>query len=100
MELTRLRLSTAGMSFHLQNSETIQVNENLGEFVSEKGIELYSLKEIVKQYVEETKEEETPDWYLHRRRYFEFWCGEEIAKINVFEYTNTPLDYFRRGFFA
>ena len=54
-----VEIEHGGYVFPSSNSETILVNENLGEFVSEKGIELYSLKKIVKKYVEETKEENT-----------------------------------------
>lgn len=53
-----------GYVFPSSNSETIVVNENLGEYISEKDIELYSLKEMVKKYVEEAKEGEVPDLLL------------------------------------
>lgn len=59
-----IEIEHGGYVFPSSNSETIVVNENLGEYVSNKDIELYSLKEIVKKYVEETKEENTPDLLL------------------------------------
>lgn len=50
-----------GYIFPSSNTETITVNENLGKYVSDKAIELYSLKELVQSYV---GEKEDPDLLL------------------------------------
>lgn len=49
----------AGYVFPSTDSVTLTVNENLGEYVSGEAIELYSLREIVKEYVEQ--EQDIPD---------------------------------------
>ncbi|WP_105209572.1 hypothetical protein [Streptococcus suis] len=49
----------AGYVFPSTDSAILTVNENLGEYVSGKAIELYGLKGIVKEYVEQ--EQDIPD---------------------------------------
>ncbi|MGS4786607.1 hypothetical protein ACVC7T_03620 [Streptococcus sp. P25B114] len=49
----------AGYVFPSTDSVTLTVNENLGEFVSGEAIELYGLRKIVKEYVEQ--EQDIPD---------------------------------------
>ncbi|HFH9947216.1 TPA: hypothetical protein ACGOPE_001694 [Streptococcus suis] len=54
-----VEIEHAGYVFPSTNSVTLTVNENLGEFVSGEAIELYGLKNIVKEYVEQ--EQDIPD---------------------------------------
>lgn len=54
-----VEIEHAGYVFPSTNSVTLTVNENLGEFVSDKAMELYGLREIVKEYVEQ--EQDIPD---------------------------------------
>lgn len=49
----------AGYVFPSTDSVTLTVNENLGEYVSGEAIELYGLRNIVKEYVEQ--EQDLPD---------------------------------------
>ncbi|HFR3747434.1 TPA: hypothetical protein ACHVGK_000439 [Streptococcus suis] len=49
----------AGYVFPSTNSVVLTVNENLGEYVSGEAIELYGLRNIVKEYVE--AEQDIPD---------------------------------------
>lgn len=49
----------AGYVFPSTNSVVLTVNENLGEYVSGEAIELYGLRNIVKEYVE--AEQDLPD---------------------------------------
>ncbi|HEL2403037.1 TPA: hypothetical protein TZS69_002063 [Streptococcus suis] len=49
----------AGYVFPSTDSVILTVNENLGEYVSGEAIELYGLKNIVKEYVEQ--EQDIPD---------------------------------------
>lgn len=49
----------AGYVFPSTDSVTLTVNENLGEYVSGEAIELYGLRNIVKEYVEQ--EQDMPD---------------------------------------
>lgn len=59
-----VEVECGGYVFPSTNTQTITVNENLGGYVSDKAIELYGLKEIVKQYIAEEKEENIPDLLL------------------------------------
>ncbi|HFI0055101.1 TPA: hypothetical protein ACGORU_001437 [Streptococcus suis] len=54
-----VEIEHAGYVFPSTNSVTLSVNENLGEFVSGEAIELYGLRKIVKEYVEQ--EQDIPD---------------------------------------
>ncbi|HFI0054715.1 TPA: hypothetical protein ACGORU_001037 [Streptococcus suis] len=54
-----VEIEHAGYVFPSTNSVTLTVNENLGEFVSGEAIELYGLRKIVKEYVEQ--EQDIPD---------------------------------------
>ncbi|MGQ7337072.1 hypothetical protein ACTGYP_03970 [Streptococcus suis] len=54
-----VEIEHADYVFPSTNSVTLTVNENLGEFVSDKAMELYGLREIVKEYVEQ--EQDIPD---------------------------------------
>ncbi|MFH0384304.1 hypothetical protein ACHBHM_02125 [Streptococcus sp. A18] len=49
----------AGYVFPSTDSAILTVNENLGEYVSGEAIELYGLRKIVKEYVEQ--EQDIPD---------------------------------------
>ena len=51
----------AGYVFPSTDSVTLTVNENLGEYVSGEPIELYGLKEIIKQAIDEKEEQGVPD---------------------------------------
>ncbi|HEL1848997.1 TPA: hypothetical protein TX087_000955 [Streptococcus suis] len=51
----------AGYVFPSTDSVTLTVNENLGEFASAHAIELYGLKEIIKQAINEKEEQDVPD---------------------------------------
>lgn len=59
-----VEVECGGYVFPSTSTQTITVNENLGGYVSDKAIELYGLKEIVKQYIAEEKEENIPDLLL------------------------------------
>ncbi|HFU3678678.1 TPA: hypothetical protein ACGO5J_000574 [Streptococcus suis] len=54
-----VEIEHAGYVFPSTDSVVLTVNENLGEFVSGEAIELYGLKKIVKEYVEQ--EQDIPD---------------------------------------
>lgn len=54
-----IEVEHAGYVFPSTDSVTLTVNENLGEFVSGEAIELYGLRNIVKEYVEQ--EQDIPD---------------------------------------
>ena len=54
-----VEIEHAGYVFPSTDSVILTVNENLGEFVSGEAIELYGLKNIVKEYVEQ--EQDIPD---------------------------------------
>ncbi|HEM5896901.1 TPA: hypothetical protein U2B17_001990 [Streptococcus suis] len=54
-----VEIEHAGYVFPSTNSVGLKVNENLGEFVSGEAIELYGLRKIVKEYVEQ--EQDVPD---------------------------------------
>ncbi|HEL1613791.1 TPA: hypothetical protein TXL52_001893 [Streptococcus suis] len=54
-----VEIEHAGYVFPSTNSPKLTVNENLGEYVSGEAIELYGLKNIVKEYVE--AEQDVPD---------------------------------------
>ncbi|HFI0404255.1 TPA: hypothetical protein ACGOYB_000324 [Streptococcus suis] len=54
-----VEIEHAGYVFPSTDSAILTVNENLGEYVSGKAIELYGLKGIVKEYVEQ--EQDIPD---------------------------------------
>ncbi|HEM3725711.1 TPA: hypothetical protein U1D16_001114 [Streptococcus suis] len=54
-----VEIEHAGYVFPSTNSVGLTVNENLGEFVSGQAIELYGLRKIVKEYVEQ--EQDVPD---------------------------------------
>ncbi|HEM2809921.1 TPA: hypothetical protein U0616_001730 [Streptococcus suis] len=54
-----VEIEHAGYVFPSTNSVVLKVNENLGEFVSGEAIELYGLRNIVKEYVEQ--EQDVPD---------------------------------------
>lgn len=54
-----VEIEHAGYVFPSTNSVGLEVNENLGEFVSGQAIELYGLRKIVKEYVEQ--EQDVPD---------------------------------------
>lgn len=51
----------AGYVFPSTNNITLTVNENVGEFASDKAIELYGLKDLIQKYVDEKQGEELPD---------------------------------------
>lgn len=54
-----VEIEHAGYVFPSTNSVGLEVNENLGEFVSGQAIELYGLRKIVKEYIE--AEQDVPD---------------------------------------
>lgn len=54
-----VEIEHAGYVFPSTDSAILTVNENLGEYVSGEAIELYGLKGIVKEYVEQ--EQDIPD---------------------------------------
>ncbi|WP_105118408.1 hypothetical protein [Streptococcus suis] len=54
-----VEIEHAGYVFPSTDSVILTVNENLGEFVSGEAIELYGLRNIVKEYVEQ--EQDIPD---------------------------------------
>ncbi|NQI71262.1 hypothetical protein HO594_08885 [Streptococcus suis] len=54
-----VEIEHAGYVFLSTDSVILTVNENLGEFVSGEAIELYGLRNIVKEYVEQ--EQDIPD---------------------------------------
>ncbi|HFU4500608.1 TPA: hypothetical protein ACGPA6_000410 [Streptococcus suis] len=56
-----VEIEHAGYVFPSTNSVTLTVNENLGEFASTQAIELYGLKEIIKQAINEKEEQDIPD---------------------------------------
>ncbi|MDW8680537.1 hypothetical protein Q7W17_00145 [Streptococcus suis] len=56
-----VEIEHAGYVFPSTNSVTLTVNENLGEFASTQAIELYGLKEIIKQAISEKEEQNVPD---------------------------------------
>lgn len=51
----------AGYVFPSTDSVVLTVNENLGEFASQEAIELYGLKDIIKQAIDEKEEQDVPD---------------------------------------
>ncbi|HEL9633579.1 TPA: hypothetical protein U0K44_000389 [Streptococcus suis] len=54
-----VEIEHAGYVFPSNDSAILTVNENLGEYVSGEAIELYGLRNIVKEYVEQ--EQDVPD---------------------------------------
>lgn len=54
-----VEIEHAGYVFPSTDSVILTVNENLGEYASGEAIELYGLKNIVKEYVEQ--EQDIPD---------------------------------------
>ncbi|HFI0323996.1 TPA: hypothetical protein ACGO9C_001345 [Streptococcus suis] len=56
-----VEIEHAGYVFPSKNSVSLKVNENLGEFASAEAIELYGLKEIIKQAINEKEEQDVPD---------------------------------------
>lgn len=56
-----VEIEHAGYVFPSTDSVILTVNENLGEFASARAIELYGLKEIIKQAINEKEEQDVPD---------------------------------------
>ncbi|HFI0026058.1 TPA: hypothetical protein ACGOVU_000457 [Streptococcus suis] len=56
-----VEIEHAGYVFPSTDSAILTVNENLGEFASIQAIELYGLKEIIKQAINEKEEQDVPD---------------------------------------
>ena len=59
-----VEVECGGYVFPSTNTQTITVNENLMDYMSDEDLEIYHLKDIVKRYISEEKEETIPDLLL------------------------------------